>query len=77
MEGIRYLANENFPFSSFQILKSNGWDIVHISEGHIGILDREVMEIVIQQKRIIITFDRDYGELIYKLKFTPPGVIYP
>ena len=34
------------------------------------------MEIASQQERIITTFDRDYGELIYKFRYNPPGVIY-
>lgn len=35
------------------------------------------MQIVINENRTIITFDRDYGELIYKYGFRPlAGVIY-
>ena len=35
------------------------------------------MQIAINENRTIITFDRDYGELIYKYGFRPSaGVIY-
>ncbi len=35
------------------------------------------MGIAIEEKRIILTFDRDYGELIFKYNFKPvSGVIY-
>lgn len=35
------------------------------------------MKIAADETRTIITFDRDYGELIYKYGFRPPaGVIY-
>ena len=35
------------------------------------------MALAISEDRIIITFDRDYGELIYRLGLsTPSGVIY-
>ena len=35
------------------------------------------MRTAAEENRTIITFDRDYGELIYKYGFRPPaGVIY-
>jgi predicted nuclease of predicted toxin-antitoxin system len=35
------------------------------------------MEIAEKEQRIIVTFDRDYGELIYRYNFKPSkGVIY-
>jgi predicted nuclease of predicted toxin-antitoxin system len=34
------------------------------------------MEMAIREDRIIITFDRDYGELVYRFGYNPPGVIY-
>jgi predicted nuclease of predicted toxin-antitoxin system len=42
-----------------------------------GISDREVIQIAIEESRTIITFDRDYGELIFKYGYRPAhGVIY-
>ncbi len=39
--------------------------------------DEEVMEIALAENRLIITFDSDYGELIFKHGYKPPaGVIY-
>ncbi|MCA1752237.1 MAG: DUF5615 family PIN-like protein [Flavobacteriales bacterium] len=44
---------------------------------HPGIRDEEVMTIAIEEKRTILTFDRDYGELIFKKEYKPEqGVIY-
>ena len=31
-----------------------------------GVTDDEVMKYAISEDRIIITFDRDYGELVFK-----------
>lgn len=42
-----------------------------------SIKDSEVMDIAIREKRLILTFDRDYGELIFKHNYKPEkGVIY-
>ena len=73
---MKYLANENFPVTSAKILKENGLDIEHIGETDMGIRDDEVIGKAISENRIIITFDSDYGELVYKYGYKPPGVIY-
>ena len=73
---MKYLANENFPKTSAKILKERGWDIEHIGETNMGIRDEEVMEVAISEHRIIITFDSDYGELVYKHGYRPPGIVY-
>ena len=74
---MKFIANENFPGPSIQILRSNYIDILSIAEQNPGITDQEVMKIAIQEKRTIVTHDGDYGELIYKLGYKPEaGVIY-
>lgn len=74
---MKLLANENFPLSSVKILENNGYDVLFIGRDHSGYLDSEIMEISIKEERTILTFDRDYGELIFKEGFKPSkGVIY-
>jgi predicted nuclease of predicted toxin-antitoxin system len=73
----KFLANENIPLATILKLRKEGIDISSISFDSPSITDREVMQISIDENRTIITFDRDYGELIYKYGFRPPaGVIY-
>lgn len=39
--------------------------------------DPEVLARAVQERRIILTFDRDYGALVYRRGLEPPpGVIY-
>jgi predicted nuclease of predicted toxin-antitoxin system len=74
---IKLLANENFPYQSIKKLRSNGFDVFSISDNHSGISDKEVMEIANKEDRTILTFDRDYGELIFKHGYRPKqGIIY-
>ncbi len=74
---MKILANENVPYLSISILREAGIDIVAIGETYSGITDEQVMQLAIAEHRTIITFDRDYGELIYKHGFKPPeGVLY-
>ena len=74
---MKLLANENFPFKSTQYLKNKGYDIISIGTDNPGIKDSVVMSIAIHEERTILTFDRDYGELIFKYNYKPAhGVIY-
>ncbi|NEN24770.1 hypothetical protein G3O08_14790 [Cryomorpha ignava] len=73
---MKFLANENFPIASFKILNNIGWDIEHIGNTNNGITDNKVMAIAMNESRIIVTFDSDYGELVFKYGYKPPGGIY-
>lgn len=72
-----FLANENFPRPSTVILRENGYLVKSIQEDHSGIGDSEVIEIALTLNLIILTFDSDYGELIFKYaKDNPPAVVF-
>ena len=74
---MKFLANENIPFSSVKTISDAGFDIIAVGSDFPGILDEEVIEISKNEERTIITFDRDYGELIFKKGYkTKAGVIY-
>ena len=74
---IKLLANENFPTAGVELLRRMGYEVTSIGEDDPSISDEEVMEIAIAQGSTILTFDRDYGELIFKHGYRPPGgVIY-
>jgi predicted nuclease of predicted toxin-antitoxin system len=74
---MKLLANENFPLKSILYLRSKGFDISSIGIDNPSIKDSVVMNIAIKEERTILTFDRDYGELIFKFNYKPKGgVIY-
>ena len=72
-----FLANENFPKPSTAILRENGFIVKSIQEDYPGIKDSEIVKIALDQNLIILTFDGDYGELIFKhAKDNPPSVVF-
>jgi predicted nuclease of predicted toxin-antitoxin system len=74
---MKLLANENFPLASINYLKVKGFDISSIGLENPSIKDSAVMEIAIKEGRTILTFDRDYGELIFKYNYKPEmGVMF-
>lgn len=74
---MRFLANENFPAPSTAALREAGFDVRSIQEDLPGIPDEEVIRIARSEERIILTFDKDYGEIIFKYgSEDPPAVIF-
>ena len=74
---MRFLANENFPLRSVALLRAADHDVVAIIEDTPGMIDTEVLAQAAREARIVLTFDRDYGELIYRRRLPiPTGVIY-
>ena len=74
---LRLLANENIPLASVRELLKAGHDVVSVAELAPGIPDEEVLRIARQENRIIVTFDRDYGELIFRRRLrAPAGILY-
>ena len=74
---MKLLANENFPYKSIYYLREKGHDVLSIGMDNPSIMDSEIMDIATKEERTILTFDRDYGELIFRYNYKPDkGVIY-
>ena len=56
-------------------LRGKGIDIIPIKELTSGISDEAVLEVANKQNRVLITFDSDFGELIFRQKLKARGVI--
>ncbi|MEK6748584.1 MAG: DUF5615 family PIN-like protein [Pseudomonadota bacterium] len=73
---VKILVNENFPAPSVTLLRVAGYDVVSITEACPGIDDGEVLLRATRELRWLVTFDRDYGELVFVRGHpTPPAVI--
>ncbi len=73
---MQILADENIPRSTVQTLRESGHDVLWIREASPGITDPEVMHIAVDEQRIIVTFDKDFGELaVTGNTQNPPAII--
>ena len=64
----KLLADENVPVEAVKTLKRRGVDILSITVFSQGLNDREVLNIADRENRILVTFDKDFGELVVKEK---------
>ncbi|MGB9806351.1 MAG: DUF5615 family PIN-like protein [Thermoproteota archaeon] len=71
----KFLADENVPIMAIEELKKKGVNIVSILEISSGLSDKEVLNLANKQGRIVVTFDMDFGRLIFKEKLKVSGVI--
>jgi predicted nuclease of predicted toxin-antitoxin system len=57
-------------------LLDKGFDVFSVPRQSRGIADVQILEIANRERRIIITNDRDFGELIFKNGLSHQGVIF-
>ncbi len=73
---LRFLADENLPRATVDLLKEAGLDILSIAQLQPGMADTEVLQLAADEDRLLITFDRDFGALAYATSIdTPPGIV--
>lgn len=74
---VRLLANENFPLPALRALRAAGVDVDAIAERMPRASDAAVLACAATEGRWLLTFDRDYGELVFARKApTPPAILY-
>jgi predicted nuclease of predicted toxin-antitoxin system len=65
---MRFLANENFPGAAVEALRLAGHDVVWVRTEAPGSADESVLVSAVQESRILLTFDKDFGELAWRAR---------
>ena len=65
---MRLLANENFPLAAVVALRAKGHDVLWIRTDAPGSMDDAILARATAEQRILITFDKDFGELAFRSK---------
>lgn len=63
---MRLLANENFPGPAVVALRDAGHDVRWVRTDMPGVKDSEILLCAQQEQRIVMTFDKDFGELAFR-----------
>jgi predicted nuclease of predicted toxin-antitoxin system len=70
-----FVADESCAGPVIRALREAGHDLVAIAEVAKGATDEQVLELAVKQKRVLITEDRDFGELVYARGRSSAGVV--
>jgi predicted nuclease of predicted toxin-antitoxin system len=72
---MRFLADESCDFAVVQALRSEGYNVVAIAEIAPGSDDEAVMELAAREGRLLLTEDKDFGQLVYARQQATGGVL--
>ena len=62
------LADEGIDKPIVDALRNAGFNVVYILETNPGVDDDFILSLADAEKRIVITQDKDFGELVFRLK---------
>ena len=70
------LADENFPRKAVEILRERGHDVLWVRTDLPGSTDRHIAQLANIERRTLVTFDKDFGELVFRFGLRPSaGVV--
>ena len=73
---MKFLLDQDVYALTEHFLREQGYDVATASEmGLSRALDSELLKIAVEQRRILVTRDRDYGNLVF-VHHAGSGVIY-
>lgn len=74
---MRFLLDENVPFELLPELVTRGHEVTHVARVDARADDEDILSRTVREQAILVTFDSDFGRLIfYERHAPPPGVIY-
>ncbi len=72
---MKIVADESVDFTIIKNLRDQGLEVIAIFEERPSITDEEVLGIAVNLKALLITEDKDFGELVFRLKLPHCGII--
>ncbi len=74
---MRFLLDESADARLLPYLRGQGHDVTRlVTDYPAGLADPRVLAIAVAEQRILITDDRDFGELVFRRRQPHAGVIY-
>ena len=72
---MRFLADENVDRLIVERLRKDGHEVLYVLEMEPGISDDEVLQRANQESALLLTADKDFGELVFRLGRIASGVV--
>jgi predicted nuclease of predicted toxin-antitoxin system len=73
---VRFLADESCDFTVVRALRNAGHDVLAVAEVSPRSDDQDVMAFAFRESRILLTEDKDFGQLVYANAQPSGGVIF-
>lgn len=72
---MKFIADENIERPIILFLKAEGHDVLSVVENYVGSSDEDILRLANQEERILITNDKDFGELTFLQKKVSTGIL--
>jgi predicted nuclease of predicted toxin-antitoxin system len=72
---VRFLADECCDAGLVGVLRTQGHDVLFVVEDMGGATDAAILDRAFVENRIILTEDKDFGELVYRLGRPAHGIV--
>jgi predicted nuclease of predicted toxin-antitoxin system len=72
---VRWLADECVAAPLVAFLRALGHDVLYIAETAVGLGDVDVIALALREKRLLLTEDKDFGDLVFRRERLVPGVV--
>lgn len=72
---MKFLADECCDAGLVRFLRDSGYDVSYVAEECAGVSDDTVLQKAYSEGRILLTEDKDFGELAYRLRKVAVGIV--
>lgn len=72
---MRFITDENIGPTLTKWLVAKGYEVFSVYDETPGLTDEEILEKAFQEDYIVITGDKDFGELVYKHQLPHKGIV--
>lgn len=72
---MRWLADECVAAALVDHLRSVGHDVTYVAEGNASASDIAIVRLAHDEERILLTEDKDFGDLAFRLTMPIPSVV--
>jgi predicted nuclease of predicted toxin-antitoxin system len=73
---MRLLADESCDFSVVRALRGAGHDVIAVAELFPSLDDSLILDLALREQRVLLTEDKDFGQLVYANAQPSSGVIF-
>jgi predicted nuclease of predicted toxin-antitoxin system len=56
-------------------LRTDGHEVLYVAEAAAGLSDSDVIALALREKRLLLTEDKDFGDLVFRRERVIPGVV--
>jgi predicted nuclease of predicted toxin-antitoxin system len=72
---LRWFADECVDGGLIRQLRVSGHDVIYVAEEAAGLADPDVLGRATEQGRLLLTEDKDFGDLVFRSRRSVPGVV--